>query len=113
MHLHDDGTVSKEEGFNHGVILCGWVLDGIGRVKLAKSGAYSAAIMACQFCGMTGISCCGFTRQLGYLETIKPKQGKCTGMDIQMGVNDAARLYSAAEQKDRAIETERELVLGK
>lgn len=112
VHLDEEGTAIKGAKFNHGVIFCGWVLDGMGRVKLAKSGAYSAALMACQFCGMTGISCCKFMRQLGYAETIRPEKGKCHGQDIQMGVDDEARLLDHAQQAHRALETARALVLG-
>lgn len=113
VHLEDDGTVSKGREFNHGAIFAGWVLDGMGRVKLAKSGAYSASVMACQFCGMTGIACCGFMRQLGYAESIKPKIGKCKDVPIRMGVNDEFRELSHPEQAHRGLETARALVAGK
>lgn len=108
--MQQDGKITKGVPFNHGVIFCGWVCDGVGRVKLAKSGCYSASTMACQFCGITGKRCVGFMRQLGYTEAITPLIGKCHGKPVRMGVRDKERLYSPEEQEERALETRRAAV---
>lgn len=96
-----DGVEQEED---HTPILGTLYADAPARAKLAKVMSSAVATLGCQFCWLNGTSVAGTTRFLGYLEPVATFLGhpQVISKKFQMGVEDAERQLTNAQQRDRA-----------
>lgn len=97
-----DGSVVWGDEFNMGVIVGLVSCDRMGRLKIVGMHGGNNSRLACHFCAMCGVHVAGAIRQLGYVENVPAKEGKCKRQVLIMGVNDVNRELDHDQQDERA-----------